>query len=243
MTDVRPHSLALLVASIIPALTVVWSVDFFTPVLVGVPVVIALLMWLPAVVFPWTRAGLIVLAGIATSVTSLLYARPDGQIYVEWGLITISDGSFAIAIASFLRILAIAIPAILVVAVIEPHELIATAVVRRVVPQRVALASLVGLRLIPVIVADLGETRDARRAAGRSTNFWSLIITTLVIAIRRAIRMSEIADVRGFSRPDRVWTSYRPLTRSDWLLIGSALLVGIAALVLTAVMGEWNSAI
>ena len=243
MTEARPHSLALLLASIIPALTVVWSIDLYTPVLVGVPVVVALWLWIPTVTFPWARVGLIVLVALATSVTSLLYARPDGRVYLEWGLVTISDGSFAIATASFLRILAIAIPAILVVTVIEPHELIATAVVRRVVPQKVALASLVGLRLIPVIVSDLGETRDARRAAGRSTRFYSLIITTLVIAIRRAIRMSEIADVRGFSRPDRVWTSYRPLARSDWSLIGTAVLVGAGALVITALTGEWNSAI
>lgn len=243
MTMYKPHSLALVFASVVPALTVVWTIDSLTPVVVGIAVVTALVSAIPRPRFPWVRFAAVVAAAAITSLTSFLYARPGGSVYAEWGLVTISDGSFAVAGATFTRVLAIAIPAVLIFSEVEPHELIATTVVRRVVPQRAALAALIALRLAPVIAADLTETRIARRAAGRSTRFGSLVVTTLVIAIRRAIRLAEIAEVRGFSQPDRVWTAYRPFAHRDWGLVATVIGAGAAALLLTAVTGGWNSAI
>lgn len=243
MNGHRPHSLALVLASMVPALTVVWTVDVLTPVVVGTAVVVALVTTIQRSRIPWSRIGIVVLAAIVMSLTSLLYARSDGTIYAEWGFVTISDGSFSVALAAFARILAIGIPAAVVITEVEPHELIASTVVSRVIPQRAALASLIALRLAPVITADLAETRVARRAAGLSTRFGALVVTTLVIAIRRAIRMSEIAEVRGFSRPDRVWTSHRRFAKSDWTLLAVSLGSGVIALVVTTVTGEWNSAI
>jgi energy-coupling factor transporter transmembrane protein EcfT len=243
MTSTRPHSLALLIASVVPALTVIWTVDVFTPVIVGTGVVVTLALSVERFRVPWWRIAVITAVAALMSLTSFLYARPEGSVYAHWGLVTISDGSFVVALAAFTRILAIAIPAALIATQIEPHEFIATTVVRRVVPQRAALASLIALRLVPVIISDLAETRVARRAAGLSTRFASLVVTTLVIAIRRAIRMSEIAEVRGFSQPDRVWTAYRRFTSRDWGLLIAVTSSGVAALAITALTGEWNSAI
>lgn len=243
MSARTPHSLVFLAASAVPALTVVWSVDPLTPVVVGLAIVTLVTAVAPTPSFPWGRIGIVILAAAAMSVTSLLYARPRGEVYVEWGLVTITDGSFDVALAAFSRVLAIAIPAVLVYRLIEPHQLIATAVVRRVIPQRAALAALIALRLAPVIAADLRETRVARRANGLSTSFGSLVVTTLVVAIRRAIRLSEIAEVRGFSSPHRIWTSYRPFSRRDWILVGASFALGVFALLTTAAAGMWNSAI
>ena len=239
----RVHSLALVLAAIVPALTVVWTVDVVTPAIVGLLVATALVSWQNRSRLPWNRIGWLVVLAVATSVSALLYARSSGAVYLDWGFMHISDGSFTVAAASFARVLAIGLPALLIFADVEPHELVATTVVRRIVPQRIALATLIALRLAPVIAGDIAETRTARRAAGLKTPFGALVITTLVIAIRRAIRMSEIAEVRGFSHPDRVWVSYRRFAPSDWALVASALGSGILALVITAVTGEWNGAI
>lgn len=243
MNTHEPHSLVFLVASAVPALTVVWSVDPLTPVVVGLAIVTLVTAISPMRWFPWGRMGIVTIAAATMSLTSLLYARPRGQVYVQWGIITITDGSFELALAAFTRILAIGIPAILVFRLIEPHELVATTVVRRIVPQRAALAALIALRLAPVIAADIQETRTARRANGLSTTFGSLVLTTLVVAIRRAIRLSEIAEVRGFSSPHRIWTSYRPFSPRDWVLVGASLGIGVTALITTALGGMWNSAI
>jgi len=243
MTTARPHSLALLIASAIPALTVIWSVDVLTPIIVGTGVLVTLAFFVERLRISWWRVVGVTAVAAVMSLTSFLYARPEGSVYAHWGLVTISDGSFAVAVAAFTRILAIALPAALISAEIEPHEFIATTVVRRVVPQRAALASLIALRLVPVIVSDLAETRVARRAGGLSTRFGSLVVTTLVIAIRRAIRMSEIAEVRGFSQADRVWTAYRRFSSRDWGLLIAVTSSGVAALAITALTGEWNSAL
>lgn len=243
MTRYTPHSLALVLASIVPAFTVVWTVDPLTPLLVGVSTIALLWVWTPNPVVSLRALGFIVVGAFFISLTSLLYAKPGGAVLAEWGFAHITDGSVGVAIASFLRILALAIPATIIVRAIRPHEMIATTVVRHVVPRKVALATLVALRLIPVIVADLAETRLARRAAGASVPFSSLVVTTFVIAIRRAIRMSEIAEVRGFSKPGRVWVSYRRFSVRDWSLVAASILCGIGALVITAATGMWNSAI
>jgi energy-coupling factor transporter transmembrane protein EcfT len=112
-----------------------------------------------------------------------------------------------------------------------------------VVPDRVALAVLIALRLVPVISSDLEETRQARRANGRTASPFAVALTTLVIAIRRAVRMSDVAEVRGFSRPDRIWSAYRPLRASDWALMTVSALIGVAAISIVIGLGLWNSAI
>ena len=243
MKQYRPHALALVIASIVPAFTVVWTVDPVTPLIVGLAIVALLWTWNSTLTVSLRALGLILASAFFISVTSLLYAKPSGVVYFEWAFAHISDGSSGVAVSSFLRILAIALPTAFIIRSILPHELIATTAVRKIVPGRIALATLIALRLVPVITADLAETRTARRAAGSTVSFSSLVVTTFVIAIRRAIRMSEIAEVRGFSKPDRVWLSYRPFSVRDWLLVTAAVSCGALSLAATGALGLWNSAI
>jgi energy-coupling factor transporter transmembrane protein EcfT len=239
------HSVALLGASAVPALVVVWSIDPLTPWLTLVPLIAVMWGFAPNVLSIPTRAGLATLAVAiaATGIASVLYAAPHGRIFAEWGLITVSDGSFAVAGASMSRMLAIALPALLVSRGISAHELLATLAVKRVVPARVALATLIALRLIPVIASDLEETRQARRANGHGQSPFAIALTALVVAIRRAVRMSDVAESRGFSKQHRVWSSYNTMRFGDWTLVVLAVAIGVGALVITATTGNWNSAI
>lgn len=241
----RPHSVALIVASAVPALVVVWSVDPWTPILMGVPLLILLASTTVGVIARPSKTALtvlgitVVVAGIASS----LYGIPGGVVYLEWGYATISDRSIEIAAAAMLRIVVIALPAMLVGGAISAHEFLATCAVRRILPDRVALATLIALRLVPVIASDLDETRQARRANGRSASLFAVALTTLVIAIRRAIRMSDVAEIRGFSRPNRTWSVYRRLEFRDWVLMVGSITIGLLAMATVAYLGVWNSAI
>ena len=245
MSARRTHSVALIIASAIPAVVVVWSVDPWTPLLMGLPLIALLAAMAGDVLTRPSRTALTVLgitvgtAGLA----SLLYGLPGGHIYWEWGYASISDKSVEIAVSSMLRIIIIALPAMFVVSAVSAHEFLATCAVRRIVPDRVALATLIALRLVPIISADLDETRQARRANGRSAAPFATALTTLVIAIRRAVRMSDVAEIRGFSRPNRTWSVYRPLELRDWILISGSIAIGLAALMTVAYLGLWNSAI
>ena len=241
----RTHSVALIIASAIPAVVVVWSVDPWTPLLMGLPLV-ALLAVMSSEAFSRPSRTALTVLGITVGtagLASLLYGLPGGHIYWEWGYASISDKSVEIAVSSMLRIIIIALPAMLVVSAVSAHEFLATCAVRRIVPDRVALATLIALRLVPIISADLDETRQARRANGRSAAPFATALTTLVIAIRRAVRMSDVAEIRGFSRPNRTWSVYRPLELRDWILISGSIAIGLAALITVAYLGLWNSAI
>lgn len=245
MTAHRPHSVALIVASAVPALVVVWSMDAVTPIVMGIPLLGLLAAMASNVIARPSRMALTVLAfAVATAgLASLLYAAPSGQVFLHLGYMVISERSIEVAIAAMLRILVIALPALLIGGAVSAHEFLATCAVRRILPDRVALATLIALRLVPVISSDLDETRQARRANGRSSSPVAVALTTLVIAIRRAIRMSDVAEIRGFSRTNRTWSVYRPLGVRDWVLMSGAVAIGLSAMILVAYVGAWNSAI
>lgn len=245
MTARRPHSLALIVASAVPALALVWSVDPWMPIFLGVPLLGFIAVMTPKVITVPSKTSLIVLAAAVgtAGIASLLYGTHRGTEIFEWGLMHISDGSIATSSAAMLRILAIALPGLLVAGAISAHEVLATSAVKRILPDRVALATLIALRLIPVISSDLDETRQARRANGRAPTPFAVALTTLVIAIRRAVRMSDVAEIRGFSRSNRTWSVYRPLGIRDWILITGSVVIGVAAMIAVAYLGVWNSAI
>ena len=245
MTARRPHSVALIVASAVPALVLVWSVDPWMPILVGLPLIAFLAAMTSDVITLPSRTSMLVLAAAVgtAGIASLLYGTHRGVALFEWGIMYISDGSIATSIAAMLRILSLALPAILVAGAISAHEVLATCAVKRILPDRVALATLIALRLIPVISSDLEETQQAQRANGRAPTPFAVALTTLVIAIRRAVRMSDVAEIRGFSRSNRTWSVYRPLGIRDWLLMTGSVTIGISAMFVVAYLGVWNSAI
>lgn len=245
MTARHPHSVALTVASAVPAIVLVWSVDPWMPVLLGLPLIAFIAAMTSDVMRLPSRASMLVLAAAVgtAGIASLLYGNNRGVTFFQWGIIHISAGSIATSSAAMLRIIALAIPALLVAGAISAHEVLATCAVKRILPDRVALATLIALRLIPVISSDLEETHQAQRANGRAPTPFTVALTTLVIAIRRAVRMSDVAEIRGFSRSNRTWSVYRPLGIRDWMLISGSIVIGISAMVVVAYLGVWNSAI
>jgi len=245
VTARHPHSVALIVASAVPAFILVWSVDPWMPILLGLPLIAFIAARTSHVITRPSRTSLVVLAAAVgtAGIASLLYGTHRGVELFQWGFMSISDGSIATSSAAMLRIVALALPALLVAGAISAHEVLATFAVKRVLPDRVALAALIALRLIPVISSDLDETRQARRANGRGATPFAVALTTLVIAIRRAVRMSDVAEIRGFSRLNRTWSVYRPLAIRDWILMTGSVVIGISSMVVVAYLGVWNSAI
>lgn len=219
--------------------------DPWTPLLMGIPLIGLLALFSADVIARPSRLALSVLSVtvVTAGLASLLYATPSGDMYLHLGYVHVSERSIEVAIAAMLRILVIALPALLIAPAVSAHEFLATCAVRRVLPDRVALATLIALRLVPVISSDLDETRQARRANGRPATPFAVALTTLVIAIRRSIRMSDVAEIRGFSRANRTWSVYRALRVRDWVLMSGAVFIGLSAMIVVAYVGAWNSAI
>jgi len=63
----------------------------------------------------------------------------------------------------------------------------------------------------------------------------------LVGAIRRALLMASAMDARGFGAvPCRTFARERPMRSADWLLIGAAAAVGLAATLASVAVGQWR---
>lgn len=192
----------------------------------------------------WRRVvPLLVLAPLA-GLSMILYADPAGS-KVHWsaGLIVVSDQSLLLGAAVALRLLAIALPAVLLL----PH-LDATATADGLVqlwhlPPRLVLGTLAGIRLVATFAADWQLLSLARRARGlggeRSLKrLFQLAFSLLVIALRRGGRVSTAMEARGLDAAAgrRTWARESKLTRSDWvaLLVGLLMVAGALAAAIAA---------
>ena len=113
MTTRTINPVARLLTALIIAGVLVLSVDWVSALtaLVGEIVLFAVIgVKLRAAL---TRGAVVALAATLTAVTILLYGQAGGTVYWHFFLVTISDGSIALAAATFLRVLAIALPSVI----------------------------------------------------------------------------------------------------------------------------------
>jgi energy-coupling factor transport system permease protein len=250
--DVEPlrpvgiNPVAKLAAALVIAVGLVLSVDWvsaLTALVLEVVLVLVLRVPLRSLL---TRGGVLVLAAGLTAVTILLYGEPGGVVHWHFLLITVSDGSIALAAATFLRVLAIALPSVFLFADTDPTELADGLGQVLHLPARFVLGALAGVRLIGLLGQDwryLGYARRARgvadharvrRAAGQA-------FALLVSAVRRGSMLATAMEARGFGAyPTRTWA--RP-SRFGWretALICSAFVIAATAIATSVGTGHWN---
>lgn len=186
------------------------------------------------------------LAAPLAAFTILLYGHPSGTSYLHFMLVDVTDGSITLAIATFLRILAIGLPAVVLFVTIDPTDL-ADGLAQVVhLPARFVLGALAGLRLVGLFLEDWRYLELARRARGladrgRIRRLFGQAFALLVISIRRGSKLATAMEARAFGAAvERTWA--RP-SAFGWregilILIGAA----IAAVAITASVatGHWN---
>jgi energy-coupling factor transport system permease protein len=112
----------LLTAGVI-AVALVLSVDWVSA-LTALALEIPLLLLLGVRLRPFlVRGGLVALAAGLTALTNLLYGEVKGTVHWHFLLINISDGSIELAVAMFLRVLAIGLPSVFLFLDVQPTEL------------------------------------------------------------------------------------------------------------------------
>lgn len=131
------------------------------------------------------RGAILVFAAALTAVTITLYGEPSGTVHWHFLLITVSDGSITLAVATFLRVLAIALPAVFLFIDTDPTELADGLGQVLRLPARFVLGALAGVRMIGLLGQDwryLGYARRARVSPttpasggqrGRRSRCWS----------------------------------------------------------------------
>lgn len=245
----RRNALAKFAATLLLGVALMLSID---PVSAGTSLVLTLAA-LPFARLPvaelWRRSWPIGFAAAIAAVATVLYGRPGGEMHVEWGLLRISDGSISLAVAILLRVLAIALPAVVLLSTTDPTDLADALgqVVR--LPARFVLGALAGLRLVGLLMSDWQEMELARRARGladrgRARRFLGMAFALFVLAIRRGTHLATAMEARGFGADPRevrrTWARPSVLRVGDLWLVLLAVGIAGASIAVAVWAGSWT---
>ncbi len=245
----RLNPVAAIAASLLPALLLVTTID-----VTSAAVALALqLVLIPALGVPMRpllrRAAPVLIAAPFAALTIALYGRESGRVYVEFLLVRISDGSLELALATLLRILAIALPAIALFTRPDATRLGDALGQNLRLPSRFVLGSVAALRLLTVLGDDARTLERARRARGlgdrsRLRRLGGQVFGLLVLAIRRGSALAIGMEARGFGAPGpRTWWRPSPWRASDTLVVVIAVGVAVIAVAAAIITGSFTNAL
>ncbi len=194
----------------------------------------------------WLRTWPVWLAAPLTALTIALYGEASGQVYVEWFVVRVSDGSLALAAATFVRVLAVALPSVVLFVTVDPTDLAdgLAQIVR--LPARFVLGALAGLRMVGLFVDDWRALELARRARGvadrgRIRRFVGMAFALLVLSIRRGTKLATAMEARGFGAPGiRTWARPSRFGCREWVLVAIGAAISAIAVTAAVVAGTWN---
>lgn len=149
------------------------------------------------------------------------------------------------ALTVTIRVVAVALPGVVVLLTVDPTDLADSLVQNARVPARFAYAALAALRLLPLMGAEWQSIKAARRARGIDAGrnplrhlelFAGTVFALLVGAVRRGTRLALAMDARGFdatgprtlARPQVVRQSDIALVVGAFVLLATAATVSIA---------------
>jgi ABC-type cobalt transport system, permease component CbiQ and related transporters len=248
----RSNPVAKLTGAIVVLVGLVVTSDPLTP---------SLLLAIELAVLPFTgvRAStllrrtwplLISVSGVA--ITNMVFVN-GGHVLLDFGPADITSRGVSVAAAVWLRLLAITLPGIVVLATTDPMDLADALVQRWHAPARFAYGALAALRLLPQLAADWQMIALARRArgldAGRSPVaalrlFASQTFAVLVASIRRGVRLASAMEARGFdSGRERSVARPQPMRPVDWWLIAATVVVVLLVTTISVAAGSWSPAL
>jgi energy-coupling factor transport system permease protein len=192
------------------------------------------------------RAWPIVVAAAFAGLTILLYGAPSGASHLQFLFIDVTDGSIAFSIATTLRVLAVALPAVVLFVTIDPTELGDGLSQLLHLPSRFVIGALAGLRLVGLFLEDWRSLELARRArgvadTGRLRRLASMAFALLVLSIRRGSKLATAMEARGFGgATKRTWARESRFRMSELVLVAIAVLVALASIAAAVAAGTWN---
>jgi energy-coupling factor transport system permease protein len=242
----RVNPIAKLIASLLVAATLALSLD---AVSAGVALAAEALL-LPFAGLGWSafwrRSAPVWIAAPLAALTIALYGRASGHVYASWLLVNVSDGSLHLALVTVLRVLAIALPAVVLFATVDATDLADGLAQVLHLPARFVLGGLAALRLAGLMRDDWRALELARRARGvadrgRLRRFAGLAFALFVLAIRRGSALATAMEARGFGGDaPRSWARPSLLGWRDVLLIALSAVVAAAAVVAAVATGQWT---
>lgn len=243
------HPIAKLGITAVITIGLLLSLDSVTPTIILLVEVLAL----PFVGLRFRtiaiRAGaLLIVAAILVLVNAAFSGNGDGFVFIDWGPFLLSTEGIATTLVIGMRVLALSLPAVLLLSTTDPVLLADGAQQQLKVPARYAMSSVIGLRLLPLLATDWSEMSAARRARGLTSANpiravgagISRTVGLLVIALRRAVRMAMAMQARGFDPyAPRSFARESQLRPVDYLAMALAALLVVGASVIAVRQGVW----
>jgi energy-coupling factor transport system permease protein len=247
----RRNPTAKLAASALLTFILLTSVDPVTP---AVAIVVELaLAPLFGIRYPrLLRRGWPLLASAAAvfACTLVFTTHGGGATLLRAGPLTLTAGALSAALGLALRIVAVALPGLIVFATTDPTDLADSLIQQVRVPARFAIGSLVAFRLVPLLADEWEMLTMARRARGvdagrnpaaRVRLFTQTTFALLVGAIRRGTRLATAMDARGFdSATNRTVARPQRFDAADGALIVGALVVAAVAIGTSVAAGTFR---
>ena len=194
----------------------------------------------------WRRTAPVWIAAPLAGLTAALYGRASGRVYLDWLVVHVTDGSLHLAIITALRVLAIALPAVVLFATVDATALADGLAQRLHLPARFVLGALAALRLVGLMRDDWAALELARRARGvadrgRIRRFAGLAFALFVLSIRRGSALATAMEARGFGGTGpRTWARPSAFGAREVLLVAVGALIAATAVVVAVVTGHWE---
>ena len=195
------------------------------------------------------RTWPILVTALSVGVLNAVFAAPRGGPQLAVGTLTVSVEAALAGLGLGLRLAAIAFSGVLAVATTDPTRLADSLVAQLHVSPRYAVGALAAARLLPVMAVEWQILSLARRARGVAGGgpasslrvFFGKLLALLIGAVRRGTRLAGAMEARGFgSRPCRTAARAERVRPGDWLLLGGATLLGLAAVGISLAAGTWR---
>jgi len=227
------------------------------------PVTAGVALALEAAALPWCgvgprrllRTGWVVLVGaVPAGVFTLLFGVDDGRALAEFGPLDVTTGSALSGLAIGLRILAVGLPGVVLLATTDPTDLADSLAQNLRLPHRFVLSALASLRLVGLLAQEWQTLTMARRARGFDDRpglharglhvlrrFAGQVFALLVIAIRRGTTLATTMEARGFGvDAPRTWARRSRFGLRDWLLVFGGIVLAALATAAGMAAGTWN---
>lgn len=241
------NPLALVGAALLPAVALLSTIDVVSAAVALVLMVACFPILRQSVQGLGQRMLPVALASVFSAVTIALYGQSSGEVFFQWGLVVVSEGSRELALATALRILAIGGPAVILFSRVDATRFADALSQHARLPENFVVGGLAGLRLLEVVAGDREIRGWMMRARGvGDTDLFRRVVavalTIFVLAIRRSQTLAMAMEARGFGL-HRNRTHYRTsvFKRQDYLWILGGGLIGAVALVAAVLTGSFNA--
>lgn len=195
------------------------------------------------------RTWLIWIAAFGAGLSVVFYGRDTATpILIQWGIIHISQGSLIEACATAIRVLAIAVPSVILALGIDPTDLADGLVQILKLSPRFVYGGLASLRMMSILRDDWNAIGRSRRSRGLGdgnalVRVFGQSFSLLVMSIRRATKLATAMEARGFGAPTpRSAARVSKLYGRDIVCCALALAVPCIATAIAVATGYWQFA-